>query len=523
GLTGPATELSLAVLLNDEDPDGDVLEVRQVTQPLHGQVTIEPDGTLSYLPKKGYTGSDQFRYWVTDGSVDVPALVELEVAPESAADPLLFPATIDDGTAPFDHVYVGLALLNAQDRFEQLQIRAFGGDGREVAAATHVGSLPPKGQEAFLTSELRDPKGQAQYIAATNFTQDLQGMLVVGDYNSRRMDGIGARPAAGRQLYIPEVLMAADAQTFLQLINREARAGSIDLELYDGKSRRPARWSGTIQPSGSLRGLVSDFFGYTDGFQGFVKVVSDVDLSGIAVSAGSEWISTAPTMVPRSSRTWTAPHIFADRNGGDTFIRILNTSLLDASGDLTIFNDAGQVVSSRRLFIPAQKLTVMAASQLFGGLLDIKGIISGSMVLTLDGNVPPPQVALVTYVTPKARTTVPLLREGETNATFPQVAHSKDEGIFTGLAIFNPSSATAHVTLEVYDAGGRQTARLELSLPPKAREAGLLGEPELFGPDFEQIRGHIRIRSDRPVFSYITFGDQDGETLSALEPQPNHQ
>ena len=519
-VTDPETTLDLAVLLNDDDPDGDSLEIERVSQPEHGQVSIQADGTLSYIPAEGFTGLDHFSYWVTDGAEDASAQVELEVTSEGETDPLLFPVSVSAGGPPFDDLFVGLALLNSQERFEPVHVRVIDAEGRAVSLAGKTATLPPRGQQAFVTTALGGGS-TARYVASSNPTRDLQGMIVVGDLGLRRRDGIGSRPSSGQLLYIPEVLMSRDSGTFLQLINREARSGTVDLELYDGESRRPAQWSTTIGPSGSLQGRVSDFFGFTDGFQGYIKVLSTVDLSGIAVSAGTEWISTAPTMIPKNARTWTAPHIFADQHEGDTWIQIVNTSLLNAFGDLTIYDDSGQTVSSRRIFLPARQLTRMSASELFGGVLNIKGIISGSMVLTLEGNVPPPEVALVTYVTPKARTTVPLLSESLDDETFPQLAHSPDGRIFTGLAIFNPSTVAATITVEAYDTSGAKTAETTLQLAPKARMARLLGADELFGSDFDQTGGHIRIRSSHPVFSYVTFGDVDGETLSALEPQAN--
>ncbi|MEJ2080279.1 MAG: Ig-like domain-containing protein, partial [Acidobacteriota bacterium] len=519
GVTGPQTELDLDVLLNDEDPDGDVLRVSKVIQPQHGQVTIAKDGTLSYVPNEGFTGIDSFHYWASDGTVAVPALVRLEVIAAPAANSLLFPASISDGSPPLGDLFVGLALLNTENRFDQVRVQAIDAVGEEIAHSLRAETLPPNGQRAFLASELSGD-GRAQYITASSFTQDLQGIVVVGDYARRRMDGIGALPVSGRELYVPEVLMSADTKTFLQLINREDHSGSVDLELYDGQSRRPARWSGTITPSGSLRGLVSDFFGSSNGFQGYIKVISDVEVSGIAVSVGTKWLSMVPTMLPQNARTWFAPHVFADKNGGDTYIRILSTGLLDSFADITVFDDAGQAISTRRVFLPTDKLTVVSASSLFGGLLETSGILSGSISVTIEGagDVPPPKVALITYVTPKARTTAPLLSEGRKDTIFPQVAHSRADRIFTGLAMFNPSAATAKITIDIYDADGRNTARAQLNLPAKARKVGLLGDPQLFGPDFQQVGGHIRIQSDRPIVSYITLGDDAGETLSALAP-----
>ena len=55
------------VLLNDTDPDGDDLAVKNPTNPAHGSVTLNVDGSFSYTPDPGYRGPDSFTYKASDG------------------------------------------------------------------------------------------------------------------------------------------------------------------------------------------------------------------------------------------------------------------------------------------------------------------------------------------------------------------------------------------------------------------------------------------------------------------------
>ena len=54
------------VLSNDFDPDGDPITVTDNTDPEHGTVVINPDGTYTYTPDTGYSGQDSFEYTVCD-------------------------------------------------------------------------------------------------------------------------------------------------------------------------------------------------------------------------------------------------------------------------------------------------------------------------------------------------------------------------------------------------------------------------------------------------------------------------
>ncbi|WP_083609960.1 cadherin-like domain-containing protein [Neptunomonas phycophila] len=59
----PATLLG-----NDTDVDGDPLTITAVSNPSHGTVTLNPDGTVSFTPDPDYNGPATFDYTVSDGN-----------------------------------------------------------------------------------------------------------------------------------------------------------------------------------------------------------------------------------------------------------------------------------------------------------------------------------------------------------------------------------------------------------------------------------------------------------------------
>ena len=66
--TAEDTAVSIAVLANDTDLDGDTLSVTSVTAPAHGTAAVNPDGTITYTPAANYNGADSFSYTVGDGN-----------------------------------------------------------------------------------------------------------------------------------------------------------------------------------------------------------------------------------------------------------------------------------------------------------------------------------------------------------------------------------------------------------------------------------------------------------------------
>jgi hypothetical protein len=70
------------VLGNDSDPDGDPITAVNPTQPAHGTVVLNSNGSFTYTPAANFNGSDSFTYQASDGKLtSAPATVTLTVLP----------------------------------------------------------------------------------------------------------------------------------------------------------------------------------------------------------------------------------------------------------------------------------------------------------------------------------------------------------------------------------------------------------------------------------------------------------
>ena len=88
------TAVTLNVLANDSDVEGDALAVESLTQGAHGTVILNPDGSVTYQPEPNFNGNDAFAYTVSDGQGGTTtATVNVTVSPVND------PPVASDGSA----------------------------------------------------------------------------------------------------------------------------------------------------------------------------------------------------------------------------------------------------------------------------------------------------------------------------------------------------------------------------------------------------------------------------------------
>ncbi|UCD37403.1 MAG: tandem-95 repeat protein [Fidelibacterota bacterium] len=106
------TPVSIHVLANDIDRDGDSLIVVNAGPALHGGVTFSSDGLVTYSPELNYFGPDTFPYFITD-NIDGIDTARVYVTVTPVNDPPL--AADDEVTTAEDSVALFAALKNDYD------------------------------------------------------------------------------------------------------------------------------------------------------------------------------------------------------------------------------------------------------------------------------------------------------------------------------------------------------------------------------------------------------------------------
>lgn len=60
------SSITINIVANDYDPDGNSLFVVSVGSPTHGNAVLQPDGSVFYTPPSSFTGSDSFTYIIQE-------------------------------------------------------------------------------------------------------------------------------------------------------------------------------------------------------------------------------------------------------------------------------------------------------------------------------------------------------------------------------------------------------------------------------------------------------------------------
>ncbi len=182
------TPVTLGVLSNDTDPDGDALTVSYASDPAHGTVAINANGTITYSPDAGFTGTDTFTYTVSDGQGGTSiATVTISVGSPLAGQPLVAappaPVTGVDGQ-PITPIDLGTLITDPAG--QPLSFTATGlPEGLVIDPVTGVitGTLHPNASEVGpfnVTITAVDPDGN-QVITALVITATNPGPAAAGD------------------------------------------------------------------------------------------------------------------------------------------------------------------------------------------------------------------------------------------------------------------------------------------------------------------------------------------------------
>ena len=235
------TPVIIPVLDNDSDADGDTLQVTAVTQGANGAVAINPDGTVTFTPGVGYTGSDTFDYTISDGNggtdtatvtlsafpVPVFDIAGIQTFGGSAADVVNLPPDTDleipEATVAFSFIADG---VTARQGLVAKDASGFVGGGNHLAIYIENGDLLVRFQDGTSSS--------VQSLSNINAGQEYEVAATFG--------------AGGVELYVDGALIGSDSGLIMSWeTNQEyLQVGGLGWGSQAGQSNFTNPYSGQI-------------------------------------------------------------------------------------------------------------------------------------------------------------------------------------------------------------------------------------------------------------------------------------
>ncbi len=109
----PLVKDALGVLSNDTDTEHDALTAARVSDPSHGALTLNSNGSFVYTPTANYAGFDSFTYTANDGQLNSNvATVTITINNPVPAITSLYPVSVTAGSPPFTLVVTGANFVN---------------------------------------------------------------------------------------------------------------------------------------------------------------------------------------------------------------------------------------------------------------------------------------------------------------------------------------------------------------------------------------------------------------------------
>jgi hypothetical protein len=421
--------------------------------------------------------------------------------------------------------FTAFALSNYSDQPVSLLLKVFGADGDPldypdnpvILQLRRQGQLARLGRELF-GGALPDPEPGWVELKASH--TDLGSFFQVGNSRVTRLDGSVAFEEACPFLIFTRLSeIPGEITTYLSIANPGDNPVTVDLyltDLADSLWFPIAIQTVQIPAHGLLYGSVEEIMGSTvaqgcldawvveeDGLiTGFAMIVKEsvpdflIGLNGIC-SMGEPAVYSA--QLASGSNLFTSLKIANYQEP-----QILDLEAIDEKGDL---------ITGTQAAISAGEQFQFDVGDLFA--LDPKETVIGSLQIHSDGTGIVGDILFGFGDPPTAAANLPFQSAPFTHAVFSHVANGA--GYYTGLALYNPNSVFADVTVEIYDPDGLLTGTGLFTLAPWNRTARLLNE--LIPSTAGQVGGYVIVRSTEPIIGQQLFGSSSLSLLSAVPPK----
>ncbi len=417
--------VTIPVLGNDTDPNGDVLTVVEISDPANGTAILNPDGTVTYVPDTDFVGTDTFTYIITDGEFFDTATVVITILPDTINLP---PVAVDD---------VAETLVNTS-----VIIPVLGNDtdpNGDVLTVVEI-SDPANG------TAILNPDGTVTYVPDTDFigTDTFTYIITDGEFFDTATVVITILPDT---INLPPVAVDDVASTPVNLpvtipvLDNDTDPNGDVLTVVEISD--PANGTAILNPDGTVTYVPdTDFIG-TDTFTYIITDGEFFDTATVVITILPDTINLPPVAVDDVAQTpvnlpVTIPVLGNDTDPNADVLTVVEIS--DPANGTAILNPDGTVTYVPDTdFIGTDTFTYIITD---GEFFDTATVVITILPDTI--NLPPVAVDDVAQTPVNLPVTIPVLgNDTDPNGDVLTVVEISDPA--NGTAILNPDGTVTYV------------------------------------------------------------------------------
>ncbi|HHC6619786.1 TPA: tandem-95 repeat protein, partial [Vibrio parahaemolyticus] len=324
------TAVTIDVLPNDTDVDGDKLSIESVSVPKE-QGTVEVvDGKLVFTPAENFNGDAEITYTVTDGALTDQATVKVTV--NAVNDTPVVESNIADQTLAEDFtpytIDLNTAFSDVDNVDGELTFSVSGNSNIQVAIVNGIATITPtadwNGSET-LTFTATDPSGES-VSQTVNFT---------------------VAPVA--DIVADKATVVEDTPTIIKVLGNDTFEGDDQVVSLD-TNNGPANGTVSVNPDGSVTYTPNDNYHGTDSFT-YIVTSGGVSES-TTVSVDVTPVNDAPVAKDDIATTQEDTAVTIDVLPNDTDVDGDKLSIESAS--VTKEQGTVEVVNGKLVFTPAE-------------------------------------------------------------------------------------------------------------------------------------------------------------------------
>jgi DNA-binding beta-propeller fold protein YncE len=422
--------------------------------------------------------------------------------------------------------FTGLSLINLAPGSTTFRITALDNFGQLITGEGIANpldwELPADTQISLSVAQLfgwDDSTERLGWITIRSERPEVAGYVSTGDTNLTRRDGVPLFRKPLFQWIVPEIVKREGASTELNIVNPyyNQTSYSTDQVLKDGTVQEVQNNNTAFPTNRHARTFSDTFVSPDDVTDGYLRMSAGQGLLFTEFFGGESALGALNGIDIEAYGGVTKIYSpqFAILPGFKSMLNVINGNEEDAEVTITLHQQDGTVIGApyKRTLVKGEQIKDDLA-EIFKDQPDVRDVTGWLEVESTHDRI----MGTITFTNEEQTflTSFELGAVAQPHLLFPMLAH--DETYQTALALLNPNSEPAEVTVEIWGPGGTRDRSSSFVLPPNGSSSFYMDNPF---PTLEpRLVGNLRVHSNRPIHGFALINDRNFTLMSAVPAIP---